>query len=167
MRAATIGSKWLRVVGGAVIALGAGLSSVVASGSPASAEATVVQVPFRLSSSAQTDIAACIGERVTVTSGSFNVVRNITDTRFVFHRNVLDGAVAGVVTGTAYVATGHLQLISLAPPSSAQVFTFEVTLSLHSSEGLAFSAHGLEHVTVTPDGSLTSSVDSFVIRCGV
>ena len=149
---------------------GAGTLAVALPVSAAESTTTVLQVPFRLSSSAQTDIAACIGERVTVTSGYFNVVRHITrdaDGRilFVFHRNVIDGTAVGVVTGTVYHSTGHLQVISVTPPSTSQVFTFELTLRFVSAGGVGFSAHALEHVTITPDGDLTSSIDTFEIRC--
>jgi hypothetical protein len=67
---------------------------------------------------------------------------------------------------TVYRATGHLQVISIAPPSASEVFTFDLTLRLVNAAGVGFRAHALEHVTITPDGDLTSSVDNFEIRCG-
>ncbi len=156
-------TRWWRAL---VFALVAGAGTLVPA-FPASADSTtVVKVPFVLSSSARTDIAACIGEAVTVTDGVFNVVRHITPTQFVFHRNVINGAVTGDVTGTAYKVTGHLQVISMTPPSQSEVFTFEVTLNVFDLAGtVRFSAHILEHVTITPQGDLTSLVDTFVISC--
>jgi hypothetical protein len=166
MKVSIYGVKRLLVVVGTAIALAAGMLAIALPVSTASGSTTVVKVPFVLSPSAQTDIAACIGEHVTVTSGVFNVVRRITPTQFVFHRNVIDGSATGVVTGTVYQATGHLQVISIAPPSASEVFTFDLTLRLVNAAGVGFRAHALEHVTITPDGDLTSSVDNFEIRCG-
>ena len=152
------------------------MACVVAVGTPASAAAApstaVSKVPFTLSASAQTDISGCIGERVRVTSGTFNVVRHTTTgsdgrTLFVFHRNIMDGSAVGVVTGTAYQASGHLQVISVTPPSGVTVFTYDITLEFirAAGSGPSFVAHGLEHVTITAAGDLTSYVDTFSISC--
>ncbi len=146
------------------LVVGASLLTVAPPVSAASDSTTVYQVPFKVSSSAQADIAACIGEQVTVT-GTFNVVRHITQTQFVFHRNVIDGTATGVSTGTVYRATGHIQIIDVTPPSSSETFTYELTLSLVSAGGVGFRAHALEHATVTPQGDLTSWVEIFEITC--
>ncbi len=149
----------------AVAAVGA-LSSA-ATVAFAASSASVIKVPFVVSSSAQADIAACVGEQVTVTNGLFNVVTQITPTRFVFHRNVIDATATGALTGTQYRASGHLQLISATPPSGVVAFSFELTLTFVSvgPAGRSFSAHAVEHITITPDGVLTSWVEISEIRC--
>ena len=95
----------------ASIALVAGVPAAGADG------ATVTKVPFRVSSSAQRDIRACVGETVTFSDGQFNVVRLKVGDNFVFHRNVMGGGGTGDTTGTIYNATGHIQIVNV--PTSA------------------------------------------------
>ena len=124
-----------------------------------------------LSRSAQVDISGCIGERVS-TTGNFNIVRHTTvgsdgRTLFVFHRNIMDGSAVGVATGTVYQASGHFQVIFVTPPSDVEVFTVVITLILTNTSGTgpSFSAHGLQHITVSASGDVTSNIDDFRIEC--
>ena len=173
-----IRKRWSSRLPGRLIGVGALVLAVsmLILGPPASAAAgpstTVRKVPFVLSESAQIDISHCLGERVSTTGGTFNVVRHTTvgldgKTLFVFHRNIMDGNALGVTTGTAYQASGHLQVISVTAPSDVTVFTAVIALTFTSINGTSpsFIAHGLEHITITAAGDLTSNVDSFSIEC--
>lgn len=144
----------------ATIALVAGMPEAGAAG------ATVTKVPFRVSASAQRDIAACVGENVTFTDGQFNVVRLTVGDHFVFHRNVMGGGGTGDTTGTAYNATGHIQVVDVLTPAGGETFTFELTLNVVGVANAGqFTAHALEHLTITPAGDLTSDVEIVGIRC--
>ena len=138
----------------------------IAATASAANSAQVVKVPFIVSSSATAAIKACVGENVVFTGGKFNVVIQSTETLFVFHRNVIAGLGTGDVTGTVYHATGHIQAVDVLPPSGGEAFTYELTLNV-VGEGNAgqFTAHAVQHLTVTPQGDLSSTVEIFAIRC--
>ena len=138
----------------------------IAATASAANSAQVVKVPFTVSSLAKADIKACVGENVVFTSGEFNVVIQSTPTLFVFHRNVIAGLGTGDVTRTVYHATGHIQAVEVLPPSGGAALTFELTLNV-VGEGNAgqFTAHAVEHLTFTPQGDLSSTVDIYAIRC--
>jgi hypothetical protein len=139
-------------------------SLVVAGAAPAQANTTVVNVPLVLS--AQAGIESCVGETVGVTDGSFHVVFSQTPTRWLFHRNVVSGDAVGNLTGDSYKVTGHIQEIEIAPPTSAYVYTYELTLNVNSTSSAGgFAAHAVEHVTITPQGELTSYIDVFDVTC--
>ena len=87
-----------------------------------------------MTADAKVAIAACVGENAVFTDGEFNVVIQETATLFKFHRNVIAGVGAGVVTGTTYRATGHLQVMDVLPPSGGETFTYELTLNLSAWE---------------------------------
>src|SRR5690348_16778884 len=99
------------------------IAALVFAAAAAADGAQVVRVPFRLSNAAQTDIAACIGERLSVTDGAFNVVTHFTPTVFTFHRNVVGAEAVGVITGTAYHLTGHLQDTDVLTAGGNEIFT--------------------------------------------
>lgn len=144
----------------ATIALVAGVPEARAAG------ATVTKVPFRVSSSAQLAIKACVGETVTFTDGQFNVVRLRVGDNFVFHRNVMGGGGTGDTTGTIYNATGHIQAVDVPTSAGGETFTFELTLNVVGVANAGqFTAHALEHLTFTPAGDLTSEVEIDGIRC--
>ncbi len=132
---------------------------------------TVAKAPFVVSSAGRADIAACVGESVNFTDGQFNVVRHITQsedgrTLFIFRRNVMHGVGIGAATGTTYHATGHLESFAVTPSSEATILTFQVVLNVVAEGGDAhFTAHFLEHVTVTPEGELTAVIEFGGIRC--
>ena len=146
----------------------AAFSASAAAQASAGPTTTVVKVPFRVSAAAKADIAACVGEQVVFTDGLFNVVfhRSADGTHFVFHRNVIDGVGIGTVTGTTYRATGHIQAVDNLLLSGGETFTFELTLNVVGAGGAAhFTAHAVEHLTITPDGDLVSDVEIDGIRC--
>ena len=132
---------------------------------------SVVKVPFVVNAAAQADIAACVGEAVSFTEGTFNVVRHFGETpsgggMFLFHRNVMGGLGVGTATGTIYQATGHLQSFDVAPPSGGEVVNFELVLNVVGRGNAGhFTAHAVEHLTFTPDGDLASVVEIDSIRC--
>jgi len=139
---------------------------IVATVAAAADSARVSKVPFTVSAQAKADIAACVGENVVFTGGEFNVVIHQTATLFVFHRNVIAGVGIGAVTGTVYRATGHLQSVDVLPPSGGEAFTFDLTLNVVGQGNAGhFTAHGVEHLTFTPAGDLTSDVEIDGIRC--
>ncbi len=128
--------------------------------------AQVFKVPFKVSGDAKIAIAACVGEPVVFTDGEFNVVIHSTPTVFTFHRNVIGGVGVGTVTGTTYRATGHLQSVDVLTPAGGETFTFELTLNVVGQGNAGhFTAHTVEHLTFTPDGTLTSEVLIDGIRC--
>lgn len=154
------------------IAAVATLVAVLATGGVAQAVTTpttvVIKAPFRVSPQGAHDIAACVGEHVTFTDGQFNLVihRSGDGSQFVFHRNVIGGLGVGDTTGLAYHATGHLQSVENLLPAGGETFTFELTLNVVRTDGGAhFIAHAVEHLTFSPDGSLTSDVEIFSISC--
>jgi hypothetical protein len=134
--------------------------------------ATSVKVPLVLSGSAQTDIQGCIGETVTVTGGTFNVVADAFATpsggvHFLFRRNIMEGTLTGDSTGTPYAATGHLQVIDNLF-AGGESFTFELTLSVVGmADAGSFTAHIVERFLVGPSGELVLyKVPVESIRCG-
>ena len=128
--------------------------------------AQVIKVPFRVSAQAQADIAACVGERVAFTGGEFNIVIQLTPTVFTFHRNVVGGVGIGQTTGTLYHATGHLQITDVVVPSGGETFTSELTLNVvGTGDAGQFTAHAVEHLTITPEGDVVSDVEIDTIRC--
>ena len=151
----------------ATFILVAALASAGAAQALTAPTTVVIKVPFRVSAQASADIAACVGEHVTFTGGQFNVVihRSADGSHFVFHRNVIDGVGTGDVTGTTYNASGHLQSVFNLPPSGGATFTFELTLDVVGTTGSHFMAHGVEHITITPDGTVASDVEIFNITC--
>ncbi len=148
-----------------VCAVAVAVMAVVGSAT-ASNGAHVLKVPFNVSSQGQAAIAACVGEHVTFTGGEFNIVLHETATVATFHRNVIGGRGTGDLTGTTYIATGHIQATDVLPPSGGETYTYELTLNVVAQGGSAhFTAHALFHVTFLPDGTLTSYVNTFEIRC--
>ena len=128
--------------------------------------AQVIKVPFRVSAQAQADIAACVGERVAFTGGEFNIVIQLTPTVFMFHRNVVGGVGIGQTTGTLYHATGHLQITDVVVPNGGVTFTSELTLNVVGTGDVGhFTAHAVEHLTITPEGDVVSDVEMDMIRC--
>jgi len=134
--------------------------------------ATSVKVPLVLSGSAQTDIQGCIGETVTVTGGSFNVVVNQVTTpsggfHYLFRRNIIEGTLIGNLTGTLYVGTGHLQIVDNVF-AAGESFTFELTLSVVGpADAGSFTAHIVERFLVGPSGELVmDKIPVESIRCG-
>ena len=161
--AAEGGGMKRKVLGAASIAI---LALVAAAPAAGAAGASVVKVPFKVSASAELAIKACVGETVTFTDGSFNVVRLATANHWVFHRNVMGGGGTGDTTGTAYQATGHIQAVDVLTPAGGETFTYELTLNVVGVANAGqFTAHALEHLTITPAGDLVSEVEIFGIRC--
>lgn len=148
--------------------VGTVLAAVLAVAAIANAanSAQVFKVPFEVTADAKVEIAACVGENVVFTDGEFNIVIQETATLFKFHRNVIAGVGTGVLTGTTYHATGHIQVVDVLPPSGGETFTFELTLNVVGVGNAGqFTAHAVEHLTFTPEGNLTSEVEIFGIRC--
>ena len=151
-----------------LIGLAVALMSAVSGQAAAADGAFVIKVPFRVSAQAKADIAACTGENVAFTAGEFNVViqQSGDGSHSVFHRNVIDASGTGSATGTTYRATGHLQAVDNLVPSGGESFTFDLTLNVVGTGGGAhFTAHAVEHLTFTPDGTLTSDVEIDTIDC--
>ena len=150
---------WKRLMAMCVVSV----SSVALTTTAAHADAPlVVKVPLVLSSSAQSDIAGCVGETVTVTGGQFNVVR--APDVFMSHRNIINGLAVGNLTDSVYRLSGHRQVIDHLIGASGQTFTFIVQLSATSATA-SFRAQGREHVTFTPTGDLASYTSNFSINC--
>ena len=128
--------------------------------------AHVFKEPFKVSAAAKIAIAACVAEPVVFTDGEFNVVIHSRPTVFTFHRNVIGGVGVGTITGTTYHATGHIQSVDVLTPAGGETLTFELTLNAVGQGNAGhFTAHAVEHLTFTPDGTLTSEVLIDGIRC--
>jgi len=139
----------------------------------ASPSTDVLQVPvaFTIQPSAIVAIGACVGEGVTF-SGTANVV--IHQTILPDGSTSLDlvevhpqGAVAtGASTGAAYRLAGGDSSPIILGPSGTLAATFAANLLVigPGSAG-SFTAHILQHITVTPAGEVTSFIDVFSIDC--
>jgi hypothetical protein len=151
-----------------LLALVASLSALVIFAVPASAETVLNQTM-----SAQfTAPGPCPPfESIAVSFTGHEVLHVTIDTTRAFHVgddfNFQDTKGVGLVTGAQYVGAGGDWFNFNGQLGSApQVFNDVFVMNIIAQGSLPnFKAHGLLHVTVNPDGTITSSIDNFSFAC--
>ena len=140
---------------------------------PASPPADVVKIPvgFTIDPLARSLIQACVGEAVSLQGTSLMVA---TETYLpdgslllgMIHFNGQGGVAVGLTTGTVYRIVGaDTNDIVLGPGAVAASFEANL-LAIGPGRANSFKAHILQHITVTPDGEITSEIEVFSISCG-
>lgn len=131
-----------------------------------------IPVGFTIQPSAKVAIEACVGETVTF-AGNARVVAHRTilpdgsTSLDLLHFNAQGAVAVGGSTGAAYHLVGGDSNPIVFSPSGGLTATFVANLSV-ISPGAApnFTAHILQHISITPAGDLTSLVDVLSIQCG-
>lgn len=135
--------------------------------------ADVVKIPvvFTINPLAKSLIQACVGEAVALQGTSLMVADDtyLPDGSLVLsmiHFNGQGAVAVGLTTGTVYRIVGaDTTDIVFAPGTLAA--SFEATLmAIGPGAANSFTAHILQHLTVTPNGEITSEIDVFSISCG-
>jgi len=113
----------------------------------------------------------CTGEQLDVVA-DFHFVTAVTSDgaggfHYYSHTNTIDAKATSLLTGITYVVPSTTQKDFNGTVAGGTVITQVITF-LMVSQGSAPNevATILAHVTVNPDGTTTSSVDHFTIRCG-
>jgi hypothetical protein len=128
------------------------------------ATTTTEVIPF------DTYIVACNGDLIHL-SGSLLAVSHVTETPsggFVGSFQFNPQGVTGVdlVTGTTFHATGLTRDISIVTPAGGFTDTFVNRFHIQATSGdESFIVTQNAHVTITPDGNVTASVDNFSASC--
>jgi hypothetical protein len=145
--------------------------ALLAEGASPSTDVVTLPVGFTIQPSGKAAIQACVGETVTFAG----------DALLVAHRTILpDGSVSldllrfsvrgavaiGGTTGTEYRLAGGDSNPIILPPSGSLTATFVANLLVIGPGGAAsFTAHILQHITITPNGDITALVDIFDATC--
>jgi len=145
--------------------------TVAAMGASASTDVLSIPVGFTIQPGAKALIQLCVGEAITF----------VGDSRLVAHQTTLpdgsllldmihfngQGAVAvGESTGVTYRLVGADSNPIIFPPSGALTATFEAKLqAIGPGDAKSFMAHILQHITMTPAGSITALIDVVSIDC--
>jgi hypothetical protein len=140
---------------------------------PASASTDVVTIPVELSiqSSGRAAIEACVGEAVDLSGVALLSIHQTTllDGSVLLDRLHVNpqGAVAiGTSTGVSYRLVGGDSNEVVTAPAGGLSATFEASLRAIGPGGAnSFTAHILQHITVTPAGSVTALIDVFAVDC--
>jgi hypothetical protein len=117
-----------------------------------------------------TEFALCNGDLLHL-SGSLLSVSQVTQTPsggFVVSFQFNPQSVTGVdlVTGTTYHATGLTRNISVSTPPGGYTETFVNRFHIQATAGgESFIVTETIHITVTPDGNVTASLDNFSATC--
>ena len=138
----------------------------------ASVPADVVKIPtvLRINSFAKSLIQGCVGEAVSISGTSLMVANDtyLPDGSLqlsMIHFNGQGSVAVGLTTGTVYRIVGaDTNTIVLDPGTLAASFEANL-LAIGPGGADSFMAHILQHITVTPDGEITSLVDVFDISC--
>jgi hypothetical protein len=145
--------------------------ALMAEGASPSTDVVTIPVGFTIQPSGKAAIQACVGETVTFAG----------DAMLVAHQTILpDGSVSldllhfsaqgaiaiGATTGTVYRLGGGDSNPIIMPPSGLLTATFVANLPVIGPGGAAnFTAHILQHITITPNGDITALVDIFDATC--
>jgi len=138
----------------------------------ASQPAEVVQIPvgFTINSAAQTFIRACVGEAVSLEGTSLMVAHEtyLPDGSLLLgmiHFNGQGAVAVGATTGTVYRIVGaDTNPIVLGPGALAASYDANL-LAIGPGAANSFMAHILQHITVTPNGDITSEIEVVSISC--
>lgn len=128
------------------------------------AAATTEKTPF------EADVIACNGDVIHL-SGTLLGIFTVTTTPsggFVVSSHFQPQGVKGVdlTTGTPYVATGLTRDILVVSPAGGIVETFVNRFHIQATRGAeSFIVSETFHITVTPSGAVTASVDNFSSTC--
>jgi hypothetical protein len=138
----------------------------------ASQSADVVRIPvgFTINPLARSLIQACVGEAVSLQGTSLMVANDtyLPDGSLLLsmiHFNGQGAVAVGLTTGTVYRIVGaDTTDIVFAPGTLAASFDANL-LAIGPGSANSFMAHILQHVTVTPNGEITSEIDVLDISC--
>ncbi len=153
-------------------AVSAATSGVQAAAS-ASSHTTVVSIPvgFTIQPSGKAAIVACVGESITF-GGDARVVATQTilpDGSMVLdrlHINPQGATATGNSSGIVYRLVGADNTEAVTAPSGGVTVTFSANLIvIGPGASKNFTAHILQHITITPTGAITSFIDVFDVDC--
>jgi hypothetical protein len=130
----------------------------------ASAATTVQKIPFSatvtLCNGDTLDLSGTLLDSVTTTSTPSGGVI------FAFHDNPQGISGVDTTTGTVFHATGLTREVDVSSPPGGFTSTFVNRFHIQATRGAqSFIISETEHVTVTPDGTVTASFDNFSSTC--
>ncbi len=147
------------------------IGPVMAEGASPSTDVLTIPVAFTIQPSGKAAIQACVGETVAFAG----------DAVAVLHQTILpDGSVSldllrfgargavaiGATTGTVYRLAGGDANPVVLPPSGSLTATFVANLLvIGPGDAASFTAHILQHITMTPGGGITALVDILDATC--
>jgi hypothetical protein len=146
----------------ALIALGmAGAGVVVAA--PAQAAATVQKIPFNVITFGCTEDIQLSGTLLVVTSETQSAPGGLV-TRYHFQPQGISGV--GLTSGDMYRGTGTTLDVTVQNPAGGSEFTYVDRVMLVGTHGEpTLSISVTEHVTITPAGDITASINNASTTC--
>ena len=146
----------------ALVVLGMAGTGVFAA-APAQAAATVQQMPFNVITGGCTEDIQLSGTLLVVTSETQSPSGGLV-TRYHFQPQGISGI--GLTSGDMYRGTGTTLDVTVQNPAGGSEFTYVDRVRLVGTHGEpTFSVSVTEHVTVTPAGDITASVNNASTTC--
>ena len=145
-------------------------SAPVAAHASRSTDVVKIPVEFTINPAAQSFIQACVGEAVSFQGTSLMVAHDtyLPDGSLLLsmiHFNGQGPVAVGSTTGTVYRIVGaDTNDIVLGPGALAASFEANL-LAIGPGSANNFTAHILQHITITPDGEFTSEIEVFSVSC--
>ena len=128
------------------------------------AATTVQKIPFNAA------VVICNGDTVNISGTLLDIVTTTTTPSgglvVAFHDNPQGISGVDATTGTVFHATGLTREIDVSTPPGGFTTTFVNRFHLQATQGAqSFVVSETEHVTVTPNGTVTVSFDNFSSTC--
>lgn len=140
-------------------------------GGSASTEVVTIPVEFSIRPSGQAAIQACVGEAVDFVGSALFVAHQTTlpDGSLLLdqiHLNPQGASAIGASTGVTYRLVGGDSNEIISVPAGTLAATYEASLrAIGPGSATSFLAHILQHITITPDGSITALLEVFNVEC--
>ena len=128
------------------------------------AATTVQKIPFNAA------VVICNGDTVNLSGTLLDIVTTTTTPSgglvVAFHDNPQGISGVDATTGTVFHATGLTREVDVSTPPGGFTTTFVNRFHLQATQGAqSFVVSETEHVTVTPNGTVTVSFDNFSSTC--
>ena len=139
----------------------------------ASASTDVVEIPvkFSIHPSGKAAIQACVGEAVNFVGEALLIAHQteLSDGSTLLdmiHINPQGAVAIGASSGVTFRLVGGESNQVITVPAGTLAATFEASLrAIGPGSANSFLAHILEHITITPDGSITALIEIFDVTC--